>query len=126
MFQEVLRGHVEHEVGVHLSTLPDQLSVICLSRCDGPDFDERDKVVLRLLRPHLDAAMRRLANPAPRLTSREAEVLRCVRDGCSNIQVARRLGVTEATVEKHLENVFARIGAHSRVQALNLCATILD
>ena len=83
-------------------------------------------MVLRLLRPHLDAALRRLAFPTPKLTPRETAVLRCVRDGDSNIQIARRLGITEATVEKHLQHIYNRTGAQSRIQALNLCSPALE
>lgn len=125
MYAHAFRGRFEHEVGVHLSHPPGQLHVVWLSRSRGSDFSERDRLVLRLLRPHLDAALRRLAFPIPSLTPREIEVLRCVRDGCSNARVGRRLSITEATVEKHLEHVYARTGAQSRVQALALCAPLL-
>ncbi len=70
--------------------------------------------------------MRRVAFPTPRLTPRETEVLRYVRDGLGNQQIARQLGVAEATVVKHLEHAYARLGAHSRTQAVQLCASALD
>lgn len=127
MYQEVLRpAGVEHEIGLHLSHPPGELHVVYLSRGPGRDFDESDRLVLRLLRPHLETAFRRLAFPAPRLTPRETDVLRLVRDGQTNKQIARRLAVTQATVEKHLENVYARTGVQSRVQAVNLFETALD
>jgi LuxR family maltose regulon positive regulatory protein len=53
-------------------------------------------------------------------------VLLLVRDGCSNAAVARALGVAESTVVKHLEHVYARVGAHSRTQAVRLCEAALD
>jgi hypothetical protein len=62
---------VQHEIGVHLSHPPDEIQVVFLSRLDGSDFDDHDHPMLRLLRPHLDAAFRRIAFPTPRLTSRE-------------------------------------------------------
>jgi DNA-binding CsgD family transcriptional regulator len=99
---------------------------VFLSRGPGRDFDERDHLALRLLRPHLDAAFRRIGFAAPRLTPRETEVLRMVREGLTNQQVARRLKVRETTVAKHLEHVYARTGARSRVQALELCRDLLD
>ncbi len=125
MYQHAFKGSVEHEIGVHLSHPPGELHVIYLSRGRGRDFDARDHLVLELLRPHLDSALQRLVLPRPTLTTRETEVMRCVRDGLSNAQVARRLGITEGTVEKHLEHVYARTGARCRVQALNLCAGAL-
>ncbi len=49
-----------------------------------------------------------------------------VREGMTNVQVARRLGIAPATVAKHLEHVFARTGARSRTEAVTLCADLLD
>jgi DNA-binding CsgD family transcriptional regulator len=91
-----------------------------------PDVDDRDQVVLRLLRPHVEAALRRPTRPPPSLTPREKQVLLLVRDGLGNAAIARTLGVAESTVVKHLEHVYARIGAHSRTQALHLCGPALD
>ena len=51
------------------------------------------------------------------LTPREEEVLELVADGLSNGAVARRLGITEATVKAHLTRVFAELGVTSRTQA---------
>ncbi len=126
LYHNFFTPDLEHEVGLHLSRRPGELHLVYLTRGPGSDFSPRDRTVLELLRPHLDAAFRRLAFPAPRLTPREIEVLRCVRDGDSNCQVARRLGIAEATVEKHLENVYQRTGARSRIQAVSLCSTVLD
>lgn len=124
--EALLPGGVEHEIGVHLSRPAGQIHVVVLSRGPGRDYDDRDRLVLRMLRPHLDAAFRRLAFPIPRLTRRETDVMRLVGDGLTNAQIARRLRVSEPTVGKHLENVYARTGAQSRVQALSLCAPALD
>jgi DNA-binding CsgD family transcriptional regulator len=117
---------VQHEIGVHLSHPPHEIQVVFLSRLGGSDFDDHDHLILRLLRPHLDAAFHRIAFPTPRLTSRETEVLRLVRDGLTDSQIARRLAISEATVGKHLQHIYARTGAQSRVQALSLCSTALD
>lgn len=51
------------------------------------------------------------------LTPRETEVLRLVRQGLANKQIARRLGISERTVKAHLTSVFARIGVTDRTQA---------
>lgn len=127
LYQEMLRlGGVRDEIGVHLSHSADELQVVFLSRLDGGDFSDRDHLVLRLLRPHLDAALRRLTRPPPRLTRREVDVLRLVRDGLTDAQIACRLAISEETVGKHLQHIYARSGAQSRVQVLTLCATALD
>ena len=51
------------------------------------------------------------------LTSRETEVLRLVREGLANKQIARRLDISERTVKAHLTSAFARIGVADRTQA---------
>lgn len=57
------------------------------------------------------------AHDAPDLTPRESEVLRLVREGLANKQIARRLGISERTVKAHLTSAFARIGVADRTQA---------
>ncbi len=53
----------------------------------------------------------------PQLTGREVEVLRLVRDGLANKQIARRLDISERTVKAHLTSAFSRIGVVDRTQA---------
>ena len=94
---------------------------LLLFRWDGADFTNREVEIIRLIRPHLgELHLRRVRELAgePKLTARQWEVLRLVSLGASNYQIGRRLGVSEATVRKHLENVFLRIGAASRTEAI--------
>lgn len=51
------------------------------------------------------------------LTPREAQVLSLLRQGLANKQIARSLGISQATVKAHLTSVFQRIGVTDRVQA---------
>ena len=44
-------------------------------------------------------------------------MLELVRKGLANKQIARRLGISERTVEAHLTSVFSRIGVVDRTQA---------
>jgi DNA-binding CsgD family transcriptional regulator len=94
---------------------------LAFSRGSGPDFSERDRAALTLLRPHLhqaylDAERRRI--PVPRLTPRQWELLRLLAAGHTNAQIARRLGVTEGTVRTHLENIYERLHVSSRTAAV--------
>ena len=90
-------------------------------RGPGPDFSERDRAVLTLLRPHLhqaylDAERRR--HPVPRLTPRQWELLRLLAAGHTNAQIARRLGISEGTVRTHLVNIYTRLNVPSRTAAV--------
>jgi DNA-binding NarL/FixJ family response regulator len=52
------------------------------------------------------------------LTRREAEVLILIAQGLSNQAIAQRLFVSEATVKTHINNLFSKIGARDRAQAV--------
>jgi len=53
------------------------------------------------------------------LTARERDVMRCVEEGLSNPEIARRLWIQPTTVRKHLEHVFDKLGVRSRTAALS-------
>jgi DNA-binding CsgD family transcriptional regulator len=52
------------------------------------------------------------------LSERERQVLELVEAGLGNAEIADRLCVTEHTVKSHLGSVFAKLGVHSRAEAL--------
>jgi DNA-binding NarL/FixJ family response regulator len=59
-----------------------------------------------------------------RLTSRESEVLRLTAQAYSNAQIARQLHIAEATVKRHLTNIYAKLDAVSRVDAIRKATVI--
>jgi two-component system nitrate/nitrite response regulator NarL len=53
------------------------------------------------------------------LSARELEVLVRVATAMSNRQIAAALGITESTVKRHLRNIFGKLNAVSRLDAVN-------
>ena len=92
-----------------------------LERGPGPDFDERDRSFLSLLRPHLArlrARWERRPHP-PSLTERELDVLSLVAQGLTNRQISGRLFISPATVRTHLEHIYDKLGVRSRAGAVS-------
>ena len=112
---------LEHELMLCLPGGPGRTVRLIFFRGPGREFSERDRALLALLRPHLqeafaDAELRRRG--VPDLTARQWALLRLVAAGYTNAQIARRLAVSEATVRKHLENIYSRLQVSSRTAAV--------
>jgi LuxR family transcriptional regulator, maltose regulon positive regulatory protein len=61
----------------------------------------------------------RASQGARELTRREREILDLVAAGCPNKVVARRIGLSEGTVKFHLRNIYRKLNAHNRAQAIS-------
>jgi DNA-binding NarL/FixJ family response regulator len=61
---------------------------------------------------------RETARALARLTPRERQVLALLAEGLSTRQIAKRLGLSERTVESHIGNVYQKLDVRTRVQAL--------
>ena len=75
----------------------------------------RDEIVARVRRQLArapDSAAR------PRLTEREDEVLRLLAAGLAPAQIASELSISPKTVATHVEHIYAKLGVHTRAQAV--------
>jgi len=80
-------------------------------RVDG----EEQSLVVRLVAGALFLEEERAAPP---LTDREREILELVAAGKTNAEIAEVIWIAPGTVRKHLENVYEKLGVHSRTAAV--------
>jgi len=122
-------------------------SLVTIGRSGRP-FNERERDIAAMVRPHMVAAICRahrssdsypaiqvlpqvhqavistpvvsVAAEQARLTPREVSVLRVMHTGAEVGDTARRLGITQATVSTHLASAYRKLGVTSRFQALTM------
>jgi DNA-binding NarL/FixJ family response regulator len=112
----VLSAHAEVEQAMELLATGDRVGYLLKSRVtDMADFAETvgriatgGSVVDPALVQELLAARRR-GDFLRQLTERERQVLALMAEGRSNAGIARRLWITEGTVEKHVRSILARM-----------------
>jgi PAS domain S-box-containing protein len=75
------------------------------------------KTLLELVRNRLRAP-ETSGNGASPLTRREGEILRLIATGANTKMLAERLHVSPATVRNHVQNIFTKLGVHSRLEAV--------
>ena len=84
-----------------------------------------DEILLRLVSVD-QAADEQVLRHRLKLTAREAEVLLWVSRGKTNRDIGDILGLSPRTVNKHLEQVFAKIGVENRATAAIQAVTMLQ
>jgi DNA-binding NarL/FixJ family response regulator len=112
----VLSAHVEVEHAMELLEGGQRIGYLLKSRVtDVEDFVESVERIARggsVVDPGLVrelVAARRREDPLEELTAREREVLGLMAEGRSNAGIAKRLVVTEGTVEKHVHSILAKL-----------------
>lgn len=95
---------------------------LVFGREGGKRFEERERFLMALLMPHVGPLLAETVAPAScpdvALTHRQREVLRLVRLGMANKQIAQALKISTGTVRKHLENAYERLDVRSRTEAV--------
>jgi two-component system NarL family response regulator len=87
---------------------PDQTGEVLRLLMNGPDQDEDGGQLLTVL------------------TGREREVLLCLANGNRRSDVAEHLHMSPNTVRTHLQNLMAKLGVHSALEAVALTRQVLD
>lgn len=109
------------EILVGFPTVPGRSARFLLRREDGSTFGYREQSLVEMLLPHLAGLALAAVTPShtlSSLTERETHILRHVAHGLTNREVGRALGISEATVRKHLEHSFPKLGVLNRTGAV--------
>jgi DNA-binding NarL/FixJ family response regulator len=127
----VLSAHVEVEHAMRLLATGERIGYLLKSRVtDIARFVESLERIAQggsVVDPELVQELvgaRRKNDPLEELTLREREVLALMAEGASNSGIAQRLFITEGTVEKHVNNILAKlqlpdsVADHRRVLAV--------
>ncbi|WP_284618633.1 helix-turn-helix domain-containing protein [Aquabacterium humicola] len=95
-----------HDTFERLGALPDLQALHAL----------RQRAQAQVPAPHA-ARSAQATDPTAALTERERQVLRLVATGLTTKAIARQLGLSPKTVDRHLGNLFAKLGVASRAAA---------
>ncbi len=70
--------------------------------------------------PHPNARALQEQGKIRNLTEREREILHLMRLGHKNREIAKELSIAESTVHKHIQNIFEKLHARNRTEAIYL------
>jgi DNA-binding CsgD family transcriptional regulator len=121
--------HVSHPFGLeHILTGPividDRLvGTIHLARDDAAHpFGQDELLSVAMICGEVASTVARCTRQrAPRLSSRERDVVDLVAAGLANKEIGARLGISENTVKKVLKQLHARLGVHARAELVARC-----
>ncbi|HEY3357941.1 MAG TPA: LuxR C-terminal-related transcriptional regulator [Polyangia bacterium] len=122
--QEIIARRTHYGLRYGLSAFcdsPRHDAVFVVSLASGrPIRGRRAPTLGELIVPHLNRCRKRLdlLHRLERLTRREQAVAQWLVTGKTNWEIARILGVTEATAKYHVANILAKLGADSRQSAV--------
>src|SRR5262249_3374892 len=91
---------------------------------EHPEFTDKELASCRQLQPVLVAAYAALStkpkqvDPRVGLTRRDRTVLGYLAEGLTADAIARRLSARPATIRKHLQNLYAKLGTSDRLGAV--------
>ena len=96
---------------MQLNTLDTQHSVEYLALVDGREY------LLRLKTPQSKSGATTALKERFQLTLRESDVLLWIANGKANREIAQILDMSPRTVNKHLEQIFRKLGVENRTSA---------
>ncbi|HSC68786.1 MAG TPA: response regulator [Cellvibrio sp.] len=113
--EQQLRDWIAHKPDagrqLNLQQLAQELKVEMLNLIDGKEY------LLRLSNPHKPADDTHSLKQQFSVTGREADVLLWIANGKTNREIGQILEMSPRTVNKHLEQIFKKLGVENRTSA---------
>jgi two-component system nitrate/nitrite response regulator NarL len=105
--------------GVFCRTEPFRLLAKCIQCVEAGQVWASSTELQFVLEALTQPAMAHLtSNGGSLLSAREIDVVRCLAEGLTNREIARRLKLTEHTVKNYLFRIFDKLGVSSRVEVV--------
>lgn len=141
---QLLQAAGFHELvahGVSRPQRPNEIESFFVLASQGAPYSARQRLSLELLMPHMHSTWQRvqvierelrqlpppqLARPTSgsQITERERQILRWLREGCSNPQIGETLGISALTVKNHVQKILRKLGAANRAQAVAIAISL--
>jgi transcriptional regulator EpsA len=128
----VKKYHIDNMLvsGLH-DLIGSKTSYFCFACCDESN-PALSQYLMDLITPHLHKAITHVshqnetasATQATELSSREVEVLRLVGSGMTNVDIGKKLFISENTVKNHVQSIFKKLHVANRVQAVSRAYTL--
>ena len=111
---------IESSLSVRIQVAPRRAVDFGCTRSSG-DFSVQDRFALDVVRAFLDRLVllyEERCRGSNGLTKREQQVLAVAATGASNAEIAARLVIAPGTVKKHFDNIYGKLGAANRTEAV--------
>lgn len=142
--RQLLQSAGFHELvahGVSRPQRPNEIESFFVLASQGAPYSARHRLCFELLMPHMHSTWQRvqvierelrelpppqLGRPASssQITDRERQILRWLREGCSNPQIGEALGISALTVKNHVQKILRKLGAANRAQAVAIAISL--
>ncbi|WP_457356103.1 XrtB/PEP-CTERM-associated transcriptional regulator EpsA [Roseateles sp. P5_D6] len=127
--------------GVSRPQRPNEIESFFVLASQGAPYSPRQRLCLELLMPHMHSTWQRVQVferelrelPPPQhgrqgsgshITERERQILRWLREGCSNPKIGETLGISPLTVKNHVQKILRKLGAANRAQAVAIAISL--
>jgi DNA-binding NarL/FixJ family response regulator len=98
--------------GYHLKDQPLRDLALAIERVLQGERWISSPLVDKLVKPEISP------EPGPTLSTRQRDILELLQQGCSNQDIALRLGLSTKTVENHLTRLYRQLGVSNRLEAV--------